>query len=78
MGELTRAVFNKLLSTSDIAIGFVDLEGVFIDVNEAFLKITKYSREEIIHEKTFRDITPQEYFDLETDIVKELLATENP
>ncbi|HML93940.1 MAG TPA: PAS domain S-box protein [Thermodesulfobacteriota bacterium] len=78
MGEFTRAVFNKLFSTSEIAMGSVDLNGVFIDVNEAFLKITKYSREEIVHEKTFRDITPQEYFDLETDIVKELLATENP
>lgn len=76
MGELTRAFFNKLFSTSEIAMGFVDLEGVFIDVNEAFLKITKYSREEIINEKTFRDITPGEYFDLETGIVNELLTTE--
>mgnify|MGYP001202144179 CR=1 FL=1 len=57
-------------------MGSVDLEGVFIDVNEAFLKITKYTREEIIHEKTFRDITPTEYFDLETGIVSELLAGE--
>jgi PAS domain S-box-containing protein len=76
MGELTLAVFNKLFSTSEIAMGFVDLQGVFIDVNEAFLRITKYTREEIIHEKTFRDITPSEYFDLETGIVNELLATE--
>ncbi len=77
MGELTRAVFNKLFGTSEIAIGSVDLDGVFIDVNEAFLKMTKYTREEIIHEKTFRDITPSAYFDLETGIVDELLATEH-
>lgn len=76
MGELRQAFFNKLFSVSEIAMGCVDLNGVFIDVNEAFLKITKYSREEIIHEKTFRDITPGEYFELETGIVNELLASD--
>ena len=77
MGELTRAVFNKLFRTSEIAMGFVDLEGVFTDANEAFLKIIKYTREELVREKTFRDITPGVYFDLETGIVDELLATEH-
>ena len=37
MGELTRAVFNKLFGNSEIAMGSVDLDGVFIDVNKAFL-----------------------------------------
>ena len=76
MGELTRDLLDKLYTGSDTGFGAVDLTGLIIDVNEAALNISRYSRSELVNVKKYYDITPDEFFDYEADIVKELLMSE--
>ncbi len=70
--------FSGLYNSSNDPIGFVSLKGVFQDVNESFLKMTGYTKEELLVDKKVEDITPKEYKRLETGKVKELLKTGKP
>ncbi len=46
--QLSEAKFNRAFHASPVAMSIQDYQDVFQDVNEAFLKLTGYSREEII------------------------------
>ncbi|MCK4647995.1 PAS domain S-box protein, partial [bacterium] len=60
------------------AISYSNLDGVLVDVNEAFCKLVGYSKEELINKKKYQDITPEEYHEIETKIIDEVLRTEEP
>ena len=64
-------------STKD-AIGYCDLEGILIDVNNSFPQLTGYSKEELLSGKKYQDITPLEYHDYEQKIKKQILDSGEP
>ena len=73
--EHIHAIYNS----SKDGIGYASPEnGVFLDLNESFLKITGYSKEELVAKKTVNDITPPEYHDFESKKIDELLRTGEP
>src|ERR671924_507364 len=53
--------FSKIYNSSMNAVGYAILEKVLPDANDSFLKLTSYSREELLNGKTYQDITPEEY-----------------
>ena len=57
--------FQKLFECASDAIGYVDLSGKFLEINDAYTKLTGYSREELLGGFTYAMLTPPEYFDLE-------------
>ena len=62
--QLYEGVFDGILETN--------LEGKILDFNPAFLKILKYSPEEL-RSLLFQDITPKRFQDIEQQIVKQIL-----
>lgn len=70
--------FTGIYNASKDAIGYATLGGVLLDVNDAFCRLTGYSREQLLSGKTFKDITPPEYHRLESQKVGELLRTGTP
>jgi len=70
-----QARFRGIFSSSRDAIGYCTLEGVIVDVNDAFCKLTGYSREEWLSGKKYQDVTPDEYHELEARMIERILAT---
>jgi PAS domain S-box-containing protein len=69
---------NGIYSCSLDAMGYGALDGTLLDVNEAFLKLTGYSREELIASKKYQDLTPPEFADLEAGLLARLIRTGEP
>lgn len=69
---------NGLYSCSLDAMGYAALDGTLLDVNEAFLKLTGYARDELIAKKKHQDFTPPEYAAHETELLDRLIATGEP
>jgi len=72
MGRLIRDFFEKIYLQSDIAIGFADLSGRFLDVNEVFLQMTGYSKNDLLL-KRYQDITPKEFHSVDEGVVERIL-----
>ncbi len=70
--------FQEIYHSSKDAVGYVNPDGVLIDVNQAFSQLTGYSREELLSGKKFQDLTPPEYHDMERQKIKEVLKTGKP
>ena len=70
--RLSEERFHGIYSSSNDAIGYVNNEGILVDVNEAFTKLTGYSRQELLSGKKYHDITPKEYHEFEGAKIKEL------
>jgi PAS domain S-box-containing protein len=66
----------NFLRTSNL-IGFVRMNsnGTFVEVNDAFLDLVGYSREEFIGKMTWRDITPPEFFDVSVQTHQRVIHT---
>ncbi len=64
-----------IYNSSKDAIGYCNLDGVLIDVNDSFARLTGYSKEELLSGKKYQDITPLEYREFETYIAKKVLET---
>jgi PAS domain S-box-containing protein len=65
-------------SCSVDAMGYAALDGTLLEVNEAFLKLTGYSRGELIAEKKCQDLTAPEYTASEAERLARLIATGEP
>jgi PAS domain S-box-containing protein len=70
--------FSGIYNSSKDAIGFASLDGILLDVNDAFCKLTGYSREELLTRKKYQDITPKEYHEYEAKIIEGILRTGKP
>jgi PAS domain S-box-containing protein len=68
---------NGIYSCSLDAMAYVGLDGTLLEVNEAFLTLTGYSREELLGGLTYQEITPPEYAAAEAACVDDLLRTGN-
>jgi PAS domain S-box-containing protein len=62
-----------LFDNSTIGMVICDLNGKFLNVNEQFLKISGYSKEELSN-MTFKEITHPEDLDTDLSLINELLA----
>ena len=67
-----------IYDSSKDAIGYANLEGVLLDVNDSFSKLTGYSKEELLAGKKYQDLTPKEYQEYEANIIGEILRTGQP
>lgn len=65
--------YRELFETSLDGIAIVDLNGNFIECNPAYLKMIGYSSLKELREKTFWDITPAEYHELEREQIEKVL-----
>jgi len=67
--------YAEIIKFSKDAIGYVTLDGVLIEVNDAFLTLTGYTKLELIANKKYQDITPIEYHEYESQKVQHILMT---
>jgi len=69
---------SSLYHSSNVPMGYVSVEGLFQNVNQAFLEMIGYSREELVGQMSVEDITPQAFLSDELSRVQELLRTGKP
>lgn len=68
--------FRQLLDTNLIGIGFADLEGTFVEANEAFLSIIDYQPEDLKASRIkWQDLTPPGYEELDHLAIEQLKST---
>jgi len=70
--------FNGIFDSSKDAIAYATLDGMLLDVNDAFSELTGYSKDELLARKKFQDITPEEYEEYEYKIIEKIIKTGNP
>jgi PAS domain S-box-containing protein len=73
----TQERFIGIYESSTDAIAYLTLDGLFLDVNDSFLKLTGHTKEEILT-KTYQDLTPTEYRRFESEIVQKVIRTWEP
>lgn len=74
----TQERLSGIFNSSRDAICFGTLEGILVDVNDAFCELTGYSREEWLAGKRYQDITPEEYHEEEAKRFQRLMETGEP
>lgn len=70
--------FSGIYNFSKDAMGYSTLEGVLLDVNDSFLRLTGYSRQELLDWRKYQHITPEEYHEFETQMIERVLTTGEP
>lgn len=70
--DRSRKIFRDTLEKSLDGVVSVDMDNHFLEVNSAFEEIVGYSREEL-RLMTVQEITPDYYYGLEADMMKDLL-----
>ena len=70
--------FSGIYNSSKDAIGYSNLDGVLLDVNESFCKLIGYSKEELLAGKKYQDLTPQKYHQYEAKIIERIIRTGKP
>ncbi len=73
----TQERFIGIYESSKDAIAYWTLDGLFLDVNDSFLKLTGHTKEDLLT-KTYQVLTPAEYRKFEADIVMKVIRTEEP
>ena len=66
---------HEMFASSIDGIEYINLDGILLEVNEAFCRITGYTKEELINKKTYQDITPSEFHKMEEVIVKNVIES---
>ncbi len=74
----TEEKFRGMFDASGDGIGYATLDGVLLDVNHAFCRLTGYSKQELLGGLRYQDITPPEYHEREARLVQDLLKTGLP
>ena len=62
--------YHELIEGSHDGYLMTDVDGKIIECNSIFKKITGYTDEEV-HQKTYKDITPKEWYSKEEEIIKD-------
>ena len=65
--------YRMLFESSTDGIASVDMEGRIIDVNNAFLKMLGYSKEELLR-LNFKNFTPQKWHEMEDNLITSQLS----
>ncbi|MGE5415364.1 MAG: PAS domain S-box protein, partial [Acidobacteriota bacterium] len=63
--------FRELFETSIDGIAVTDMNGFFIDCNQAYLSLLGYDHLEEIRRKSYQELTPVEYHDFEMKMINE-------
>ena len=69
---------SAIFSSSSEAICFCTLDGVLVDANDSYTKLTGYSKEELLNRKKIQDLTPPEYYEFETKMTEKMIKTGEP
>jgi PAS domain S-box-containing protein len=69
--------FRRICDASTDGIAYARSDGYFVDVNRAFLKLTGYSREELMSRRC-QDLTPPEFHPIEERIMRRVVETGKP
>jgi two-component system CheB/CheR fusion protein len=66
---------SALFQSSADAMAFAKADGMLLDVNEAFTKLTGYVRQDVVNRMRYQDITPSEYHQANQKMVEDLFRT---
>lgn len=77
LGELQER-FQGIYNSSKDAIGFINFDGVLIDVNDSFTKLVGYTKEELLSGKTYQELTPKEHHKYNNECVKKAIELDQP
>ena len=69
--------FISIYQSSKDAIAYSTLDGLLLEVNDSFVKLTGCAREELLT-KTYQTLTPTEYRKREAEIVQKIIRTGEP
>lgn len=67
----SEARYRELFDTSRDGIVFTDMEGRYLQCNPAYLDLLGYETFEELHGKSYADVTPPEYHEMESRIIRE-------
>ena len=70
--------FQALFNSSKDGIVYRTLDGVLQDANDAYVKLTGYSRRELLSEVRPFDLTPAEYRDAEAGLIRGVIESGEP
>lgn len=65
--------YRTLFESSTDGIYYTDVEGNFVEFNEAFLKMLGYSKDELLN-SSVRKVTPKKWYDIDDEITFTLLS----
>lgn len=74
----TEEMFRGFFNASADGIGYCTLDGVLLDVNDAFCRLTGYAKEELLDGRKYQDLTAPECQDDEERRVQDVLRTGSP
>ncbi len=74
----SRAKLKGIFDSSKDGIVYCTLDGMLLDVNAAYLRLTGYSRRELLGVRRYQDLTPPEYREFEARIVQRMQKTGRP
>lgn len=66
--------FKDLFDNSGDAMAYCALDGTLLEVNHAFIDMTGYSTEELLHQKKYQDITNEEFWEIGNQFLSQLLS----
>jgi two-component system CheB/CheR fusion protein len=66
---------SSLFQSSSDAMVFAAINGLLLDVNEAFLRLTGYAKEDVVNRMRYRDILPPEYHQANLKVVEEMFES---
>jgi len=72
--EYFKGIYN--CSTDGIAVSSID--GILLDFNGAFRRLTGWSKGEVVNKKHYYDITPKKYHNANFRIIKSIIRTGHP
>lgn len=69
---------SALFQSSADAMAFAAVDGLLLDVNEAFMRLTGYAREDVIHRMRYQEMTPLEWQPINREMVEEMFKSGMP
>lgn len=74
--RLGESRLRRLVDSNIIGVSFTNISGSIYDVNDAFLKMTGYTRQDIdAHPLLWTELTPEEYIPLDEKAIEEALES---